>query len=65
MGNICISVSDMGKTLGISRASAYNLVHSDGFYPAVRVGGRVLIRVSALEKWVEEQTCAHATDQAV
>ena len=56
MNELCITVPEMGKRLGVSRAMAYNLVNAHGFYPAFRIGRRVLIRVAALEKWLDEQT---------
>ena len=56
MENICITVPEMGKRLGVSRAMAYNLVNARDFYPAFRIGKRVLVRVDALEKWLDEQT---------
>lgn len=46
----------MGKRLGVSRAMAYDLINTQGFYPAFRIGKRVLVRVDALEKWLDEQT---------
>lgn len=54
----CISVSELGKRLGISRAMAYNLVNSADFYPAFRIGNRILVRVEAFNKWLEDQTIA-------
>lgn len=61
MENICITVPEMGKRLAISRAMAYNLINAKDFYPAFRIGKRVLVRVDALEKWLDEQTniCNH------
>lgn len=56
MENYCITVSEMSKRLGVSRAMAYNLINSKNFYPAFRIGKRVLVRVDALEKWLDEQT---------
>ena len=58
MENYCITVPEMSKRLGVSRAMAYNLINAEGFYPAFRIGKRVLIRVEALEKWLDEQTAA-------
>lgn len=51
-----LSVPEMAEVLGISRAMAYNLINAEGFYPAFRIGKRVIIRVSALEQWLNEQT---------
>lgn len=37
-----LNVEDVAELLGISRVSAYNLCHTEGF-PAVRVGRRIVI----------------------
>lgn len=52
----CITVSEMGKRLCISRASAYNLANRADFYPAIRLGKRLLINTDALHRWLNEQT---------
>ena len=65
MNEMCISVSEMGKRMNISRAAAYALIHAEGFYPAIRFGGRVLVRVSALERWLSEQPKMQDTVKAV
>ena len=56
MSQYCISVVEMGKRLGVSRGYAYELASRKDFYPAFRLGQRILIRVDALEKWLAEQT---------
>lgn len=53
---VALSVPEAAARLGISRAAAYNLVNSDGFYPAFRIGTRILVSVGQLDKWVAEQT---------
>lgn len=55
MTELCISVTEMAKRLGVSRATAYDLAHSDSFYPAIHVGKRILICVEQLGKWLQEQ----------
>ena len=55
MGN-CITVSELARRLGIGRSAAYALVTSAEFYPAFRLGKRVLISEEALARWVEERT---------
>ena len=50
----CVDVPEMGKLLGISRASAYELANTEGF-PIVRVGKRMLVPMDALKRWVNEQ----------
>lgn len=52
-----LSVSEMGKMLGISITTAYKLVGREDF-PVLRVGNRKLIPRAALEKWVEANTGA-------
>lgn len=52
---ICISVNDLAKRMHISRSAAYNLSNSEAFYPAFRLGKRLLINVAKLERWLEEQ----------
>jgi hypothetical protein len=34
---------------------AYGLVKGVGFYPAKKVGGRIIISVAEIEQWLSEQ----------
>ncbi len=59
MGNnaekLVYSVDEMADVLGICRPAAYALVNREDF-PAVRVSPRrIVIPVSALSNWLEEQ----------
>jgi excisionase family DNA binding protein len=57
MDQLCITVEEMGKRLGVGRVSAYALAHSEGF-PSFRVGplgGKLLVSVKGLEEWVAHQ----------
>jgi excisionase family DNA binding protein len=47
-----ITVKDVTKFLGISRAKAYELVHSGAFH-TVQVGTRILIPKKFFQKWLE------------
>ena len=52
----CESVSvspPVVKTLGISRAAAYQAVR-EGKLPARRIGRRILVPVTALRRWLED-----------
>lgn len=51
-----ISVTELAQRLNISKSSANKLTHSSGFYPAFKIGKRIVISVSALERWIDEQT---------
>ena len=58
MEKTCLSVLEMGKYLGISRTAAYVLASQPSFYPAFRIGRRVVVSVDALERWIDEQVAA-------
>lgn len=52
---LAISVEEMGKRVGgLSRDKAYKLARSKGF-PAIRLGGRIVIPVRELETWLAKQ----------
>ena len=52
---LAVSVDEMAELLGISRPSAFALVHSANS-PAVHVGRRILVNREGLQKWLNEQT---------
>lgn len=52
---IVYSVEELAAALGISRTSAYQLVHDPSF-PRVRVGKRIIIPVAGLEQWLARGT---------
>ena len=51
---MCLAVDDLCGLLGISRPTAYELVHRADF-PKVKVGRRILVPRAGLEKWLEVQ----------
>ena len=55
---ITVSMAVAAQLLGVSRPTAYEFAKMPGF-PAFKVGGRVLVSVEGLKRWVEEQTEAH------
>lgn len=48
---IVLKVDDVGRIMEISRVTAYNLVHSEGF-PCKYVGRRLVIPRDAFFKWL-------------
>ena len=50
---LTLTVEEMAAAIGVSRTTAYNLANSKGF-PTIRVGRKILISASGLERWVEE-----------
>ena len=45
----------VGKLLGISPSSSYELMHEDGF-PTLRIGNRMVVPKEKFIHWVEENT---------
>ena len=52
---LMLSVPDLTAALGISRASAYELVKSKGF-PALHIGNRIVIPKDNLIAWIKCNT---------
>ncbi|MEA4894099.1 MAG: helix-turn-helix domain-containing protein [Oscillospiraceae bacterium] len=52
---LAMSVEEMADSLGINRISAYQLTKRQDFYPAFRIGRRILINTSRLQTWMDEQ----------
>lgn len=44
----------VGKLLGISPSSSYELMHEDGF-PMLRIGNRMVVPKEKFRQWVEER----------
>ena len=53
---LTITVEELAQQLNVSRTTAYNLARSKDFYPAIRVGHRIVVSVQALIRWLDEQT---------
>jgi excisionase family DNA binding protein len=43
------------EILNISETKFYELVHDPKFYPALRIGRKILIDREQLSRWMEEQ----------
>lgn len=52
---LMLSVPEVAKVLGISRAGAYELVRSDSF-PKIRIGNRIVVPRDKFIKWIDEQS---------
>lgn len=51
---LMLSVPDIARVLGISRAGAYELAHSREF-PSMKVGSRIIIPKEKFLLWIEKQ----------
>lgn len=49
-----LTVKELKQALRIGTTKAYELTKLKGF-PAIEIGGRILIPKKSLEKWLEEQ----------
>ena len=52
---LMLNVVQVAAVLGISRAGAYELVHSEGF-PALKIGSRIVVPKDKLRKWIDTNT---------
>ena len=48
-----LNVRELCEYLGIGRATAYELVNSEGF-PSFRIGKKILVNVDALQAWIDQ-----------
>lgn len=52
---LMLNVVQVAAVLGISRAGAYELVHSEGF-PALKIGSRIVVPKDRLQEWIDANT---------
>ena len=50
-----LNADTVAKTLGISPASGYELLHEKGF-PSLRIGNRIVVPKEQFIGWVDEHT---------
>ena len=53
--SLMLNVVQVAAVLGISRAGAYELVHSEGF-PTLKIGGRIVVPKDRLREWIDANT---------
>ena len=52
---LMLNVVQVAGVLGISRAGAYELVHSEGF-PTLKIGSRIVVPKDRLREWIDANT---------
>ena len=52
---LMLSVPEVAAAMGISRAGAYELAHSEGF-PSLTIGSRIVVPKDKLIAWIDEST---------
>jgi len=50
-----LNANQLAGVLGISRAGAYELMHSRGF-PTLRIGKRMMVPKDHLTRWIDQQS---------
>lgn len=54
---LALSADEVAQVLGISRANAYNLMHSKGF-PVLKINKRLVVPKEKFLSWIEEQVAS-------
>lgn len=57
---LMLNVVQVAAVLGISRAGAYELVHSEGF-PTLKIGSRIVVPKDKLREWIDANTAQTCT----
>jgi excisionase family DNA binding protein len=52
---LLLTIPQVAKSLGISRAMVYSLIAKREGPPVVRLGRSVRVSAASLDKWIEEQ----------
>ena len=52
---LMLIVVQVAAVLGISRAGAYELVHSEGF-PTLKISSRIVVPKDKLREWIDANT---------
>jgi len=52
---VMLSVPEVATVLGISRAGAYELVHTEGF-PSLTIGVRIIVPKEKLIAWIDQNS---------
>jgi len=52
---LMLNANQLAGVLGISRAGAYELMHSRGF-PTLRIGKRMMVPKDHLTRWIDQQS---------
>lgn len=55
MDKLAYSLTETAQVLGVSRPTVYALIKQPGF-PVFQIGGRKLVSVEGLKRWIRDQT---------
>ena len=54
--SVNLTIRQFMEYQNIGRTKAYQLAHDPDFYPAFRIGGKILISLDKLKKWNFDQS---------
>lgn len=54
---LALNADEVAQVLGISRANAYSLMHSQGF-PVLKINKRLVVPKNMLISWIEKQVAS-------
>lgn len=54
--SVNLTIRQFMEYQNIGRTKAYQLAHDPAFYPAFRIGGKILISLEKLKKWNFDQS---------
>ena len=54
--SVNLTIRQFMEYQNIGRTKAYQLAHDPEFYPAFRIGGKILISLDKLKKWNFDQS---------
>lgn len=58
---LALNVTEAAKLMGVSRTTMYQIMRMKDF-PAVHLGGRILISRAGLQRWLDKLTGGAAAD---
>lgn len=56
MNKATLTVKELAEEMSVGYTVALRLTKSEGFYPAFRLGRKILINANRLQQWLDEQT---------
>lgn len=59
---LAVSTSEAARLLSVSRPAIYQYIGRDDF-PSFKLGGRVLVSVDGLRRWIDKQAAKEAETQ--
>jgi len=55
---LAVDAMQAAEMIGCGRSLIYELINRPDFYPAFRIGRKVLVNVEKLKQWIDEQSGA-------